>query len=282
LREGNPKEHDLNIQTGFVEVSGARLFYKTAGDGRSLVFCHAGLVDHRMWNDQFSFFAKHSRVVCFDHRGFGKSDIPKGAFSPTEDLRGLLDHLGIRSISLVGLSMGGSVAIDFTLEHPERVNALILSGPSLSGHTYPESLLKSALAFYMTGKEKGIQAALRVMQEDPFWQYVYPSKKYKTAQKKFFSICEDNSQIFRWDFNMIGSIDPPAIERLDEIRVPTLIIAAEGDLDATLDVMDVLATQIEGAEKVVIKDSSHMVNMEHPEEFNRIILEFLEGLERRK
>ncbi len=272
----------MNIQTGFVDVSGARLFYKTAGDGRHLVFCHAGLVDSRMWDDQFSFFAKHSRVVCFDHRGYGKSDIPKEAFSPTEDVRGLLDHLGIQSTSLVGLSMGGGLAIDFTLEYPQRVNALILSGPSLSGYTYPEGLLKSGLAFYMTGKEKGVQAALRVMREDPFWQYAFPSKKHKTARRKFFSICEDNSQIFQWESNMIRSIDPPAIKRLNEIKAPTLIIAAEGDLDATLDVMDLLEKQIDGAEKVVIKNSSHMVNMEHPEEFNRIILKFLEGLERKK
>lgn len=268
----------MKTQTGYTEVKGGKLFYKTAGEGRPLVFLHAGLVDSRMWDDQFAFFAKHFRTVCFDHRGYGKSDIPGEPFSPAEDLRGLLDHLGIQDTSLVGLSMGGGVAIDFTLEYAQRVNALILSGPSLGGYPYSEDLLKSGLAFYMAGKERGIQEALRIIRKDPFWHYAYPSKKYKAARNKFFSICKNNPQMFQWEFNTIESLDPPARERLGEIKIPTLIIAAERDLDATMNVMDLLNTQITGSEKVVIKDSSHMVNMEHPDEFNQIVLDFLEGL----
>ncbi len=276
----NPREPDMNIQTGYANVNGAKLYYKIAGIGRPLTFLHAGLVDSRMWDDQFDFFAKHFRVVCFDHRGYGKSDIPKKLFFPADDVSSLLDHLGIRNTALAGLSMGAGVAIDFTLEYPQRVSALILSGPSLNGYIYPEGILKSGLAFYMTGKEKGIQAALKIMHKDPFWQYAFPSKKHGAARKKFFSICEDNSQIFQWEFDKIGSKAPPAIERLDEIKAPTLIIAAEGDLESTHDVMDLLETHIRGAEKVVIKDSSHMVNMDHPEEFNQMVLDFLQNLEK--
>lgn len=84
--------------------------------------------------------------------------------------------------------------------------------------------------------------------------------------------------MFQWEFNTIESLDPPAIERLGEIKIPTLIIAAERDLDATMNVMDLLNTQITGSEKIMIKDSSHLVNMEHPDEFNQIVLDFLEGL----
>lgn len=268
----------MNIQTGYIVISGAKIFYKTAGEGRPVVFCHAGLVDSRMWDDQFAFFARHYRVVCFDHRGYGRSDIPKDIFCPSEDLRGLLDHLSIQSASLVGLSMGGGLAIDFALENPPRVNALILSGPSISGYAYPEDLLKIGLAFYMTGKAKGVQRALRVMQEDPFWQHAYPSKEHPKAQKKFFSLVRDNPQMFQWEYDKIASIDPPAVERLGEIDVPTLIIAAERDLEATRCVMELLKTQIKGAEKVVVKNSSHMVNMDHPEEFNQIVFNFLEAL----
>lgn len=272
----------MTIQTGYAHVNRTKLYYKIAGEGRPLVFLHAGLVDSRMWDDQFDFFMKHFRVVCFDQRGYGKSDMPEELFYPIDDAISLLDHLGIRDAGLIGLSMGGGVAIDFTLEYPERVNALILSGPSLSGYGYPEGLLKSGLDFYMTGREKGMQAALRVMHNDPFWQHAFPSKKYRAAQKKFFALCEDNSQIFRWEFDNIGVKDPPAFLWLEEIVAPTLIIAAASDLDSTQEVMDLLKTHIRGAEKVVIRHSSHMVNMDHPEEFNQIVLDFLHRKEKNR
>src|SRR5215831_10211398 len=98
-------------ESGFATVNGASLYYEVAGTGRSLVLLHGGLVDCRMWDDQFSEFAEHYRVVRFDMRGHGKSDFPEAPYSLSDDVYGLLQFLGIEKTVLMGQSLGGRVAI---------------------------------------------------------------------------------------------------------------------------------------------------------------------------
>src|SRR6266851_3278425 len=112
-------------QTGFAELNGTRLYYEVAGEGHPLVLIHGGLVDRRLWDDQFDVFAQHYRVIRYDIRGFGNSDVPAGPYSNYEDLYGLLKFLGVEKAYIMGLSMGGGIDIDFTLAHPEMVAALI-------------------------------------------------------------------------------------------------------------------------------------------------------------
>ncbi len=118
--------------TGFAEVNGARLYYEVAGAGHPLTLIHAGIADHRMWDDQFSAFTARYRVIRYDLRGFGESSLPPGPFSMVDDLQGLLAALGVERTYLLGCSMGGGIAIDFTLTHPDQVAALIPVGPGLS------------------------------------------------------------------------------------------------------------------------------------------------------
>ena len=120
-------------ETGFAEVGGASLYYEVTGEGHALVLLHAGIADRRMWDGQFEEFARDYRVVRYDRRGFGLSEMVEGPFSHADDLRGLLDHLGIQSASFIGCSMGGAVAIDFVLNHPDRARALILVASAVGG-----------------------------------------------------------------------------------------------------------------------------------------------------
>jgi pimeloyl-ACP methyl ester carboxylesterase len=102
------------------------LYYEITGSGRSLVFLHAGIADSRMWDEQFWMFAPTHRVLRYDLRGFGISAPVSGTFSHRQDLCSLLDFLQIGKASLVGLSLGGQLALDFALEWPDRVESLIL------------------------------------------------------------------------------------------------------------------------------------------------------------
>src|ERR687894_2826224 len=120
-------------RSGFAEVNGAALYYETMGAGEPLVLLHAGIADRRMWDRQFEALAERYRVVRFDRRGFGRSPLTDGPYAHHEDLRGLLDGLGIERASLVGCSMGGAAAIDFALRYPERVRAMVLVGSAVSG-----------------------------------------------------------------------------------------------------------------------------------------------------
>jgi pimeloyl-ACP methyl ester carboxylesterase len=119
---------------GFVNVEGGRLFYEEAGSGRAVVFVHPGLWDRRAWDDQVPVFAERFRTIRYDVRGYGKSTKPEREYSNVEDLYAMLTYLGVERAAVIGCSMGGQIAIDFTLEHPEMVTALIPVAAGLSGY----------------------------------------------------------------------------------------------------------------------------------------------------
>src|ERR1700756_3460854 len=122
------------LTTGYAEVDNGLLYYETAGKGPALVLIHAGFLDSRMWDDQFELFSKTHKVIRYDVRGFGKSDKATSKFSNYSDLHTLLEYLRVESASLIGCSMGGRIALDFAVEHPNEVQSLILVSPAVSGY----------------------------------------------------------------------------------------------------------------------------------------------------
>ncbi|MDQ2717560.1 MAG: alpha/beta hydrolase, partial [Chloroflexota bacterium] len=114
-------------EKGFARVHGTKLYYEMAGEGHPLVLLHGGLLDHRMWDQQFEAFARHYQVVRYDIRGFGASEMSGTTYADERDLYDLLVYLDIDKTYLLGLSLGGSIAIDFTLEHPQKMDGLILA-----------------------------------------------------------------------------------------------------------------------------------------------------------
>ena len=114
-------------------VNGARIHYERTGDGLPLFLLHAGVADHRMWEPQVAPFAKHFDVVRPDLRGFGQSELPAVRWSPVDDLLALMNTLHEKPAHLVGCSMGAQIAIDFALQHGERISKLVLVGPGIGG-----------------------------------------------------------------------------------------------------------------------------------------------------
>ena len=118
-----------------VELNGARIHYRRSGAGYPVVFLHAGVADSRMWEPQAAGLGKHFDVITPDMRGYGESELPATSWSPTADVLALMDALHIREAPhLVGCSIGGGIAIDFALEHPERVSKLVLVGAGVADH----------------------------------------------------------------------------------------------------------------------------------------------------
>ena len=111
-----------------MRINGARVHYEREGAGPPVVFLHAGVADSRMWDPQVAEFAKHFDVIRPDQRGFGESDLPPVPWSPVADLVSLIDQLELEPAHVVGCSMGGALAIDFALNHPERILSLVLVG----------------------------------------------------------------------------------------------------------------------------------------------------------
>ncbi|TMC40744.1 MAG: alpha/beta hydrolase, partial [Chloroflexi bacterium] len=119
-------------------INGARIHYERAGAGMPVIFLHAGVADHRMWDPQVIGFAKHFDVIRPDLRGFGKSQLPPRSWSPVADVLGLMDELDLKPAHVIGCSIGGGVAIDFALEHPGRISRLVLVGPGIGGRHFGE------------------------------------------------------------------------------------------------------------------------------------------------
>ncbi len=265
----------MGESSGFAEISGSKIFQESKGKGPPLVFVHGGLSDSRFWDDQFDFFAEYFKVLRYDVKGFGRSDPPREPYFAHQDLNDLLDFWQVEKTHILGLSMGGGIAIDFGLESPNRVKSLILAAPSLGGFQYSKVLMQKGLELMTLSLERGGEEALRVLFEDPYWQYTVPPRSRGAAREKMRKFARAFFEVLRWDMNLMLPVSPPAVGRLSEIDIPTLVIAAGLDHPDNLKVVDRLASGIKGAKKVEIPDIGHMMNLEAPQQFNKVVHDFL-------
>lgn len=269
--------------SGFAQVNGTRLYYEVAGEGYPLVLMHGGIMDNTMWDDQFEAFAQRYRVIRYDLRGFGQSDLPAGPepYSMRGDLRALLAFLGIDRANVLAISMAGSIAIDFTLDYPEMVNALVLVAPGVNGYESPDeededetAMFKEIeAAFESNDLERAVELETRAWVDGPRRT---PEQVDPVVRKRVYDMNLQNSRrVAGKELPGTQKLEPPAFGRLAEIRVPTLFIVGDGDLREQVTLVDTLATKIPGAQKAVMHGVAHVPNMERPAEFNQLVLDFL-------
>jgi 3-oxoadipate enol-lactonase len=165
------KPSSNNIAT-VAHVTGTRLYYERAGAGHPVVFLHGFALASQIWDSQFAWFASSCKVLRYDMRGFGKSDPPSGAsYSHVEDLRALLDELGIERATLLGFSMGGAIAINFALTYPERTCGLILEDTTVEGFELSPATSELWSSIAASAREVSVHAAkLRCLDDPLFWR----------------------------------------------------------------------------------------------------------------
>lgn len=260
---------------GFADISGAPLYYEVAGAGRPLVLLHEGFADSRMFDDQIAAFAARYRVIRYDRHGSGRSGRPTVPYTHHGALRDLLRHLGVARASLLGLSDGGRVAIDGALAYPALVDALIPVAPAVGGYTGSDAYLRqwgeigAALA---AGDVPGaVKLTLRMWMDEPT----------RTSAEVDPAVRERMREMMTHYYTIRGDdpppLEPPAIARLAEIRVPTLIMVGDKDQPDILTQGDLLHAGITGTQKIVIPGVAHVPNMERPADFNRLVLGFLDA-----
>jgi pimeloyl-ACP methyl ester carboxylesterase len=262
---------------GFAPVEGTRLFYEVKGTGPAVVLIHGGQLDSRMWDDQFDVLAKKFAVLRYDVRGYGGSFQPDRLYSDADDLAALLDYLKVPRAHVVGLSLGGRIAVDFALAHPKRVRSLALVGPGLAGYEPPKgeetdlrmwNLIKLA-------RDEGPEKVTEGWLQDPF---MAPAMKQTRLAPRLRRLTRENAHCWLRNPLLQRSPRPPAVKRLGEIKVPTLLVLGDLDLPQIRATIETLEQGIKGSTKVVIKGAGHLVNMEQPEEFNQALLAFLRKL----
>lgn len=256
-------------------LNGARIHYERSGSGMPVVMLHAGVADSRMWEPQAAELSRHFDVIRPDLRGFGRSEIPPGRWSPHGDVLALVDELGLKPAHVIGCSIGGKVALDFALDHPERVSKLVFVGGGISGSKPDprhEALYAESEAAYQAGDHAALnEADMHLWLDGPY----RPKGYVREPLRKLFLEMNGGNMDVDWTKSPMEDLDPPAIDRLSEVTAPTLVLVGDKDLAPILETADLAASSIKGARKVVIHDAAHLPNLEHPEEFNRIVLEFL-------
>jgi pimeloyl-ACP methyl ester carboxylesterase len=268
-----------DIVTGYAQANGTKLYFETRGEGPALVFVHAGVSDHRMWDPQFEVFSSKFKVVRFDLRGFGKSKIAEGSFALRDDLLAVLRHLGIHKAALVGCSMGGSTAIDFTLEHPEMVSALVPVGAGVSGWSdwSAESgqMFTKMMSLVKEGNTSGaFELSARYWIDGPSREVTRVDSKYR---ERAFQLYNENFSLDVFQ-HPETALNPPAIGRLGEIKCPTMVVIGDCDAQDLLKTAQYLTRDIPGATTATIENAAHLPSLEHPAQFNQLLGSFLTPL----
>jgi len=276
----SPAEVKLEKKAGFINVGKARLYYEEMGEGYPLVMMHGGLLDRRMWDDQFEAFACKFRVIRFDVRNHGESKGVPETFKHYEDLRKVMEQLNIDKAILMGLSLGGRIAIDFAIAYPENTLAMILAAPGASGYEFKSEAFrvnnaKLEKAFSQGDIKTGIEYFQQSWTDGP---HRTPSEVNQVVRDKVRNMALNTFKDWN-NQSIMTELEPPAIGRLDEITAPTLAIVGDLDMPGILEIVDMVIATVPGAKKVVISGVAHMVNMEKPEEFNRAVFDFLKNID---
>jgi pimeloyl-ACP methyl ester carboxylesterase len=272
---------DRSIDSGFAAVNNALIYYEITGEGRPFVMIHAGVADHRQWDNEFAHFAAHFRVLRYDMRGYGKSEPVDGEFSHLQDLSALLEHLHLdQPLILMGCSMGGGLAMNFALTRPSQVQALIMvdAGPTGLELDVPEpAKFKETEEAYNAGDFDRVAEL-----ETQIWFDGMDRTPHQVDQTMRSLAYEMNRTALAHEAKGLGKRQPdtpiPAVERLAELQIPVLIIVGSQDIPYMHAAAGYMVEKLPSARKVMIDDAAHLPNMDHPEEFQGIVGEFLEGI----
>lgn len=245
-----------NTTSGYAPIERGRMFFEAAGSGPAVILIHGFGVDRRSWEHQIEAFAPRYTVVACDLRGFGASSLPDGPYGHHDDIVALLDHLGFEQASLVGSSMGARISLDVALTHPDRVRAIVSADGMPSGMSP-----RPAGAARPPDREQYARTLRSLTPERVTW---------------FQGIVADYSRWHRKNFDPRTEVAPPVVERLSEINAPTLVLVGEHDAERFHKAAEHLAAGIAVARRYVVAGSGHLPNLEAPEEFNRVVLGFLD------
>jgi pimeloyl-ACP methyl ester carboxylesterase len=228
-----------------------------------------------LWDRQFESFARSHRVIRYDARGFGRSEKPPLTFSHYEDLRAVLDAVGVERASMVGLSLGGRTSIDFALAYPTRVASLVLVNAGLSGYQFTG--LDAYFDEIKAATERNdldafVEIQLRMWFDGPSRTAARVDRRARDEVRRI-AIAQAKRNRARSDNAEVKELD--AAHRLAEITVPTLIVVSELDQPDIIAIGAVLENGIRGSKGLRVEDAAHLVNVERPDAFATAVLPFL-------
>lgn len=250
----------------------------------SVVFLHAGVADRRMWRAQLAALAagdRRYRGVAYDRRGFGDSLHADDRYTQVDDLWHVVRAATSGApVVLVGCSQGGRIAIDAALANPDRVRALVLVAPAISGapesDEYPPAI-RDWIARVEAAEAAADIDAINAL-EAHAWLDGPLAREGRVGGAVRDLFLAMNEIALRAEVRGEALPPPPAYDRVEDIRVPTLVVWGDLDFPDLARRCEGLARRIPGAQALLLRDAAHLPNLEHPDAFNRALLAFLASL----
>jgi pimeloyl-ACP methyl ester carboxylesterase len=263
------------MTSGLVELNGVELYFDDVGTGTAVVLAHAGIADSRMWDSQVDALANDYRVLRYDLRGFGRSSAPPGDYAHWRDLLALLDERGIDQAHLVGVSIAAGAVAALAVEQPRRVLSLTLVAAGFATRE-PSAAVQQYWADEEAALARGdMDAATEVNLR--FWvdgprravHDVDPDFRRQARELVAFNLARgeiEGEQI---------QLEPPLTERLAELKMQTLLVYGDQDVDNVLESCEKLYRELPNVRRSILAGTAHLPSLEQPAAFNAILLEFL-------
>jgi pimeloyl-ACP methyl ester carboxylesterase len=252
----------------FVKVEGGRVWYQTCGSGsKNMVLIHDGMLHSATWDDVWPIFCKDFHVVRYDRRGFGRSPAATEPYTQTEDVLAVMRAARMEHAVMVGASAGGGIATDFTLAHPKAVDRLVLVGPAISGLRYSQYFARRVGEYVRQLQQGDIEGAIR-------GNWIF-APGHEDAVAKAAALIRANPQNLM--YHGMARIAPPAKPRLSSLQMPTLVLIGDYDVADNEGEAAVAEAIIPHAYRIVVPDTGHLMYLEHPDVFARLVEQFVDA-----
>jgi pimeloyl-ACP methyl ester carboxylesterase len=265
-----------------IQANGIRLFYEISGEGTPVVFVHEFAGDRRSWEDQIRFFSRRYRTVTYNARGFPPSEVPEDASlytqdHATDDLAGLIRALNLAPTHVVGLSMGGYATLHLGLRYPELVRSIVVAGCGYGSEmSQREAFQKEAQEVARRFEEESLEIFAKTYTAGP--TRVQLERKDPIAYERFCREFVDRSAKGSADTMRGLQAGRPSVYELEEgmrkMEVPTLILSGDED-EPCLEPAIFMKRTIPTAALITFPNAGHLINLEEPAMFNRIVLDFI-------
>lgn len=257
----------ISFSQPIASISNDGIAYTIAGEGRLLVLIHGSNLDRRMWSTQVDRFSRDFKVLTYDLRGLGASETPSAPYSDAFDLAQLLKEVDESNATLIGLSAGAQVALDFAIQRPDQVEKLVLVSPSLNGFT-PDKKPSYFSDLIDALQQQDYDRANEVLLGPPIMSV--PSGSEDLVRKMVSS-----SKQWELPYELVQQNPQPVILNLNKIDIPTLILVGEKDISAVKELGSFLMNGLPNADLIIIPDGRHLLNLSSPNEFNAELARFV-------
>ena len=253
-------------------ASNGAIHFESCGSGpQAIVLLHDGLLDSASFEGVWTNLCRDFHVVRYDRRGYGKSPAASGPYSQIDDLAAVIAVAKLDHVTVVGVSSGGGIALDYALDHPQTVDRIVLVGAQINGFTLSDHFNTRNRRAFVPMLIGSVDGVANNWLNDP---YLFAPGD-QAAQDQARALWKANPQDISHLRNDPERRGPSALPRLQGLKVPTLIVVGDHDIPDVQAMAGAAQVLIPGARRVVIENSGHLVHLEQPERLASLIRDFV-------